>query len=346
MKTSLVLMLLLVSTTSQAIEFAHSYKEKMTKVNRFLDFNDPFYLSSNLFYKGGIVRHWQYPTQFIDDPNLGRRNRPSAEVRHIQRTDKTLIFDSIYSFDEYGRRYAEIKNPEQRKKFLILYGCSYTYGEGLNDNQTLNYFLSKKLPDFYPYNYGIGGSGTNSMLALIQENGFHQQISQKEGFFIYVYIDSHIDRAAGLLPSLRWNKDTPNFDLDGANHLVRNGTLASAHPIRLTFYNFIDQILVFLGRRKIIFPNIGTKETEYTCQLIEESKNEFLKQYPTSQFFTYIHPHSGMNAGVELCLKRKNIPILYSKPLPSDTFILGDGHPNEKANDLITDELTELIRKL
>lgn len=318
----------------------------MNEVNRFLDFNDPFYLSSTIYYTGGKVRHWQYPREFIEDQNLGRRHRPSSEVRHIQRTENTIVYDAIYSFDQYGRRYAEVSHPEKRTKFIILYGCSYTYGNGLNDNQTLNYFLAKKLPDFYPYNYAIGASGTNSMLALIQENGFHRQIPQTGGIFIYVYINAHIDRAAGLLPSVRWNKDTPNFDFDDEDHLVRNGTIKSAHPIRLKFYSLIDQILSFLGRRNVIFPNVGEKEITYTCNLIEESKKEFLKQYPESQFFTFVHPLSGMDPRVEQCLKSKNVSILYSMPLPEKTTIKGDGHPNEKANEFIAEQLNQLIRKL
>ncbi len=303
-------------------------------------------MSSTTYFSGGTERHWQYPKEFIEDENLGRRHRPSSEVRHIKRTDKKLVYDAIYSFDQYGRRYAEVLNPKKRNKFLILFGCSYTYGNGLNDNQTLNYFLAKKLPNFYPYNYAIGASGSNTMLALIQENQFHNQISQKVGIFIYVYINAHIDRAAGLLPSVRWNKSTPNFDYTDDGHFIRNGSLESAHPLRLQFYNFIDRLLTFLDRRKIIFPKVGTKEIAYTCQLIAESKTEFLKQYPDGQFYTYIHPLGRMEPRIEHCLLQKNVPILHSKSLPEGSTILGDGHPNEKANNLITDELSQIIRNL
>lgn len=40
-----------------------------------------------------------------------------------------------------------------------LYGCSFTFGTGLNDTQTCAYFMQKKYPAININNFGVGGAG-------------------------------------------------------------------------------------------------------------------------------------------------------------------------------------------
>jgi hypothetical protein len=166
-----------------------SYKDFQEYSDQFADLNSDFYLSNppwSASSANGFYR-FQYPYEMAPHEDLGFTQATSSEVRHIYRTKDKIIYDAIYHFDEKGRRLAPIENRNRRKKFIVLSGCSFTYGNGLNDNQTLNYFLSKELNDFMPYNYAIGGTGTNTTLALIESNRLAQEVSEKMAFlFIFI----------------------------------------------------------------------------------------------------------------------------------------------------------------
>jgi hypothetical protein len=43
---------------------------------------------------------------------------------------------------------------------IYIYGCSYTYGQGVNDEETYPFLLQQKLPEYDVFNYSIPGHGT------------------------------------------------------------------------------------------------------------------------------------------------------------------------------------------
>ena len=60
----------------------------------------------------------------------------------LYKPDGTLCYDAEYTSDAYGRRSVAIRS-ENPEKHLLLFGCSFTFGEGLSDSDTLQYQLQK-----------------------------------------------------------------------------------------------------------------------------------------------------------------------------------------------------------
>lgn len=58
------------------------------------------------------------------------------------------------------------------KKSIVLFGCSYTYGDGLSEEETFSLQLYKSTKGYDVYNYGISGGGVQHMLYLLKDLTF------------------------------------------------------------------------------------------------------------------------------------------------------------------------------
>jgi hypothetical protein len=109
------------------------------------------------------------PAEDISDEMLITRNpypifKPNITVKAKRITKAGLkIYDVKYTFDASSRRFTK-KNSLVTQKNLILLGCSFTLGSGLNDSETFPYYLNELRPDYNVYNLGIYGAGANDIL--------------------------------------------------------------------------------------------------------------------------------------------------------------------------------------
>jgi len=269
---------------------------------------DPKEYNSGIFNSypnknGQQVYEWQYPSEVVEDEKLGWKQNPLTTVFDVHRTKDVIIFNAIYNFDRFSRRVVP-GDGVPRTRHLIFFGCSYTYGYGINDNQTLPYYTYKNSKTYQAYNYAIGASGPHMMLSLIETTDFRKQIKEKQGVFVYVYIDDHIQRANGFLEQRNWGTNAPVYKkVNGV--LKRLGSFKTAEPMTTWFYSFLSKKVNFVKRFKRNFPWITQKHIQYTCDLISRSKDLYVAQYPRSNFFTYVHPLSGINKDLKKMLKEK-----------------------------------------
>lgn len=289
-----------------------------------------------------------FQTLYEEDlnPNLGVRRTRSKKVRHIMRSENKIFFDATYSFDQYGRRVTPIASLASRKKFILLTGCSFTFGHGLNDNQTINYFLAKELPEYFPYNYAISASGPHVSMALAEESNFADEIPQAEGMMIYVSLGTeHIARATGRLPSVSWLEDAPYYEKLG-DELVRKGTFATGRFFTTKFYFFLGRILTFFGLGNRIFPPLDSADSDFMCALVMKLKHSFLQHHPSSRFIYYLHPFSAQPKELGECLTHGKVEWLEGKlPALPNLNIPLDGHPNAQANKFIAADIAAYLKR-
>jgi len=84
--------------------------------------------------------------------------------------------------------YAYKKN--HNKSRILIIGDSYTFGEGVSDNETFPYQLQEMLPDYEIINMGIHGYGHDQILILLQEEG----VKYEPDIVILGYVDEDMDR--------------------------------------------------------------------------------------------------------------------------------------------------------
>jgi hypothetical protein len=60
--------------------------------------------------------------------------------------------------------------PEKSKKEIWIFGCSFTQGWTVNDEETYPWLLREKLPDYEVVNFGVDGYSTVQSLIQLQES--------------------------------------------------------------------------------------------------------------------------------------------------------------------------------
>ena len=118
------------------------------------------------------VRGWSIP-----DPVLGHTLPPNAQIVGKTARGGTLLYQATYTTDAYHRRITPIDHLEQRHKFLLFFGCSMTFGLGVNDDETMPFYVAQFASHYHPYNYGVSGYGPHYMLAQLQRGALTKEIN-------------------------------------------------------------------------------------------------------------------------------------------------------------------------
>jgi hypothetical protein len=136
---------------------------------------------------------------YEEDPFLGYRLGPNRTAFCTEMLNGAQAFECKYSTDSLGRRTTPVSSAMVGGRFIAFFGCSYVFGEGVNDDQTLPAEVARRVSDWQAYNYGVPGYGPQQMLAKFQSGELAQEIGQEKGVFVYVYTDDHPRRVIGAM---------------------------------------------------------------------------------------------------------------------------------------------------
>lgn len=131
------------------------------------------------------------------DENTGYRQAPLTRVRSVKKDSLGhSVYDVVYEADEFGRRRLPRRNGATR--FVCLFGGSFIYGEGLQNENTLGYQLHESLESYNVYNYSCRGYGPNQMLAILENRDLRSEMAAEgNGIAVYLFLDRHVGRAIG-----------------------------------------------------------------------------------------------------------------------------------------------------
>ncbi|MGB0368682.1 MAG: hypothetical protein ACPGD8_04710, partial [Flavobacteriales bacterium] len=195
---------------------------------------------------------WQ-PSAVIQDSILGSSLPKDTVISHSYVINDSLIYEQNYRTDEFGRRITpSTQTDTATANFMMVTGCSFAFGYGLNERQTLSFYLDS-LTKSTGYNYGISGHGTQQTLALLQNRNLASEIEEPNGVLVHLFIDDHLPRLIGSRRLIKlWAKHFPYFCLDG-DEIKRNGSFWTGRPLQTRFYKAISQS-AFLDLFDIDFP--------------------------------------------------------------------------------------------
>lgn len=285
-------------------------------------------------------------TKSIEDyercEEMGLCHIKDKEVRHTLKKGKKVIYDVTYRFDSYRRRITPHQNAGATKH-LITSGCSFALGVGVHENETLAYYLSQALPKTKPYNYGLAGSGTNSMLAQTQNFIHKESIPEEEGYFIYSLLNFHVPRSNALSMEREWLWDTPIYERQ-EDHLKHIGSFKEAQPLLTSFYHALQSTFRAIGL-KLNFPPLRQKHYLYTCELIHETRQIYKSRFPKGRFIVYDHPFDEVHPILKSCLEERQVEVIRSKiSYKKDDYILEDKHPNANLNQKSAREIAQYLK--
>jgi len=286
------------------------------------------------------------------DDNLGYvLKKNSIHQARKFHSDGSLIYDVTYRTDEFRRRTVG-QEYLPLKSHLILFGCSYAYGEGLKDMDTLQDMLGKRMPQYNVYNYAVHGWGPQQMLALLEPGRLPQEVKSNKGVAVYYFIYDHFNRAVGTM-GRPWIYGFPYYRLDKDGVVQRDGSFKTGRALITYFYYFLYAMVDKSNFCHLINFSLSSKLTlkdiQLTVEIIKKAKQLYEEQF-NGKFYVLIYPFDEnrdpyLNEFVSL-LKENGIAVL-NFPLPknekSDYVIKHDGHPNAKLNEYLTDNLVQVL---
>ncbi len=289
---------------------------------------------------------------FINDPVFVVKCIPSISGRVISKQGANVIFDVKYTTDSYGRRFTPDKNINNNHKYAVFLGCSYVFGIGLNDWETLPACFNVRNSDYKAYNYGMPGYGTNHLLRLLSTKSFQNEVPERNGIAFYVYIEDHIRRSLGSVfdfhkPLPAWG---PYYKLINGEP-VYQGTFENKRPIVTKLNKFLTKIAIL--RLFDDFPKITARDYEFQIKMIQKMKEGYRQKFKNDNFYVVIHPLRSDNRYIIPYLIRhkiKYIDLGYLIPSVEESYnkenvIIGDDHPTFLLNQKIATELVKYINK-
>ncbi len=154
-------------------------------------------------YEGSYASNYFHP-----DTELGYGPRPEKRLErsHKLTHDGRTIYDRQYALDTHGFRVAS--GFATRGK-IALFGCSFTFGEGVPDEQTLAAHVSR-LAGQQAVNFGFHGYGPHQFLRALESDRPAAAGVTEMSAIVYTLLPDHVDRAAGRSP---WDLYGPKYDV-------------------------------------------------------------------------------------------------------------------------------------
>ena len=158
-----------------------------------------------------------------------------------------------YSTDRHGFRHEPIRPPEASPSQYAVFGDSFTFGLGVNDDETFVHFLNMAhQPEKFFFNLAIPGYSTDQELLLLQKKRLHFKPTHA---IVVVYLGN--DLYDNQLPfPLQGNNGKPYFKLalDGTTLILQNSpvplerkTARQVHEDRQRVLGFWEDLSVARG---------------------------------------------------------------------------------------------------
>ncbi|MDD3053492.1 MAG: hypothetical protein PHG84_03710 [Endomicrobiaceae bacterium] len=251
----------------------------------------------------------------------------------LKNDSNKLIAESKYSIFTNGFRQTAC-NLNAEKTYVFL-GCSFTFGEFLNDNETLPYNFSKLLNfESNVLNCGVRGHGTNRTLSILN-SGIINRINNnaKVEHFFYSIINDHIRR----------NFRVTAGDSSSDNWLYKDGKWTRVSQPFGNIKVFFAKSYIF---RKIFVDLIEKKYSNFYAYYLIDSLVEIdkiIRDEYNSKLTIIVWPEFTEKFITKL--KETNIDLVF---LPKDFKKYEKGyyeHPNPKSNEEIAEILYNHINK-
>lgn len=289
------------------------------------------------------------PLWFKPVPYMGYTQKENLTIRSVFRYRNKIIWDKTYHTDLDGNRARPSgRLYSENKDSIYLMGCSYIFGLGLNDNETITHQLSNLLPNFNVKNISVIGSGPHVSLAQLQNESKYFSPQPKEDIYIYNFSElEHLARSNGLMKEITWTNITPYYEIDQSEEgLVTRGSFQTARPIMTKALSFLKKYVFTADDYQLPAPNNFHRKK--VCLMFKEMKETIKKYNPKAKFYV---SHFAMAPTpppyYDECLKKYDIKSLKPPRLEkkeNETVYPYDYHPNPRGTRLMAKGLYETLK--
>lgn len=294
-------------------------------------------------------------TFYVPDATLGYVLAPSVVARHQRTVGPKEVYDVTYEIDDRGRRHTPTSPGPTRRSFLLFFGDSNTFGEGLGQAGTLPYFAGQLAAGHRPYNYGVPGYGPQHMLGLLNVRRFAQEVPEPEGYAVFFLIPAHIARVIGSSTvSTGWGRHFPYYQVGSDGGLVATGDFVHGRPLTTLAYHFWNKSNLAAALGVDLPPRYTKQDYRLTARILAEGGHQLARQVRLHGFYVilgqaYNDPQLRVLEELRDALAREGVPYLDYARLqdardPTYRISEFDAHNSAAANRAIAARLVSDLR--
>jgi hypothetical protein len=314
-----------------------------------LSFFIPKYAEYKFDYKAIKVKHSEDTFKDLDIRFKDKKtydeiifnNKKDIQSKYYD--ENRFILSCSKSYTVYqNTRFRQTKCNRNSKQAYVFLGCSFVFGHGVDDEETLPYYFSEKLNFQYNViNYGVPGASSNMAINILN-TGLNKDITYCHFFFSMMY--DHVIR--NFMVSRVCNDRTGPSD----EYLLEGNKIKILNQ---PYYNIINIFKRSYMFRKIFVPIIYEhNEQYYEYYMVKslEKMNNIIEEKYNSKLTIVVWEKELLGDRFVNNLKKTNLDLIF---LP-DCFnseeqgyrIKYDKHPTAKANKEIAEILYNHINNL
>ena len=273
--------------------------------------------------------------------------RPAADCMVVGESKN--IRETFYHYeaniDEYHRRITNCPGAPSKGQFVLFFGCSFTFGDGLRDDQTLPSRFCVRVPGIEVQNYAFPGYGVQQMYCLLSRpRKMPKEMRAPTGLALYVYIDDHLQRLRG---TVSWASATPHLEIEDGR-VVYKGSFAPHTPLEKV-RAWVDGTRLGRLAHRTLRP-IGPpspEDRDKLARVCAESKEKMQDMFPGSDLKVVIFPMVQTASIIKNLLDEYGVDcldyhdLLDSSGMTMEQIFLPDGHPRPKIVQIIADRLAK-----
>jgi len=321
-----------------------------------LSFAEPGELES----ERGMARYTKGYSQPLrkNDGELGYRPYPARAVQSWKTLGNERLYDVVYTINEDGYRQTTGFIPEEDANApIVFYGGSFAFGEGLNDDETLPYYVGAETNWSHPVlNLAFSGYGPHQMLRSLELNTLRSLGYALVDTVVYEAVPDHARRAAG---EAWWDPVGPRYVLDETGIAQYHGNFNDIPDKFIEIYYRYLQVVKVARRSRVVdwlanllfsTPASSSAANAHLMVGIAAKSAEIVEQDYQARFVVlFWDDESEYSSLILKGLVEENINIIkVSDIIPTSRInaykIPDEGHPAATANMLIAQGLVKRLR--
>lgn len=233
--------------------------------------------------QGETAQHTTVP-YVAADPVLGVAGKRNVVTRVTRTHQGGIDYDVTYRLDAHGLRATREPSTGPVQGCMVFFGCSFTFGDGVNDDETLPSQVVEKTGGRYrAVNFGIGGSGAHQVLAQLESGLVDAKSDCTPTRALYSAIPHHVYRAAGKPPKYNFG---PRYVRESDGRVVRSGRIEDARGQSLIEQSpLLSQLLKSHIYQQILdWPRVTPADVATYVAIVQAADQLFRRQFPGASF--------------------------------------------------------------
>lgn len=295
-------------------------------------------------------------TLHLPTPGVGHLLAPNHVGHEVlkQSSNGELLYDVTYTTGADGWRVVPGNSGGPYAKHLALFGCSFTFGIGLNDDQTLASQIAQRVPEDHVYNFGVPAFGTANVLRLLETQDLASLVQEDEGMGIYIFMEDHLRRSLGSMRRVfGFANDFPFYTLDTAGHPVFSGIFDKDRVGTNRLYAWLSREQCIQWSGMDVPPRFTESHFRFIVALIEAAREQYLRQFPKGRFVAMLFPPRFPDLDpcrvpmtrilAERAIEHYTFPECHEFCADKMCYYDGDGHPRANLIAYLAGRMVERV---